>query len=569
MCWLIEWPKGMSYSSWINLLKRACGWCRTKKIPRTNRQKKGCTRRYKRRAQEQTEKLSEKQATEVMNDLKTCDPLKSGDIKLELITVLKQFLERKHLSKHIEESIPDYRNQDLITYSKQSLITSALVIFLLRMTSGNKFDNKSHDDEKYARKNIAKFIDAPEDRVPVIKTIEKFLKKLDEEHVNNLMVAFFQDLQRSKFFVQHPQIMYGDCFFLAADCVHTHSYDHPHHEDKYGNNDCACCLKRVYNRGTEHEITKWMHNTLVLCFVFQGGLKIPIYRHPIHATQVVNVESASEDAHKQECELVALKIALPLIRQLFPKMKIALLLDGLYANRSVIRLAADWRCGYIIVKKEGCMTLLAKDCDGQSKLENHRKNCIKRCRQSNHQGQTVDQKYEWFNSVDIGDESERLTTNVLRFLETKMKDGKELTYKCEWLFSWKISAKTCEASARQARMRWEEEDLFNTLKNRGFNLGHDYSRDPRSFHNWQGLAFFAFAIFELFRFSQAVKQRSNFSQSTLAEKLQSQLLCRPTEELFSERCLSARIQFRYDFKVEVMPSTEIRQSPSQCALRPG
>lgn len=65
--------------------------------------------------------------------------------------MLKEFWERKRISQHFEKTIPDHRNQDLITYSKQSIMMAALSIFLFRTGSGNKFDNKSHDnDEKYS-----------------------------------------------------------------------------------------------------------------------------------------------------------------------------------------------------------------------------------------------------------------------------------------------------------------------------------------------------------------------------------------------------------------------------------
>ena len=38
----------------------------------------------------------------------------------------------------------------------------------------------------------------------------------------------------------------------------------------------------------------------------------------------------------------------PIIREAFPKMKIVLLLDGLYANRPVIRLAEQHKCGILL-----------------------------------------------------------------------------------------------------------------------------------------------------------------------------------------------------------------------------
>lgn len=560
--WPIRWPEKFSYAAWQNLLKKALWHCNRSSL-QARRSKKRARKLYSRH------QLIDKQTEAIIQTLQTQEPVNnqgennSFDLgkkeeKLELVTMLKQFLERKHISKHVEAHIPDHRSQELITYSKQSIMMSALAIFIFRIASGNRYDIRWHDkDEKYSRANIAKFIDAPEEQVPVIKTIENFLKNLEEKSTNDLMIAFFKDLQQSKFFRQHSQIMPGDFFLLAADCVHTHTYDHPHHTDADGNNDCDYCLKRVYNRGTEKEKVRWMHNMLVYCFVFMGGLKIPIYRHPIHVRQIGNLEDASENSHKQECELTSLKITLPIIREEFSKMKIVFLLDGLYANRPIIRLLKDHGCGYIIVRKEGSLPSLAQDCDGQTRLPYHRKNSTKR-NHIVHNGWVIEREYEWFNTVDIGEDVDNflLTINVLRFSETKVKDGKTEMYKCEWLFSWRLSAKTCETSAFLARLRWEEEDLFNTLKNRDFNLQHDYSRDPRSFCNWQGLALLAFGIFELFRFSEAVKQRSDLLQNALAEKLLGQLLHRPTEELFSEWHSLKKIQFRYNFVIDVVfPNT--------------
>jgi len=555
----------MSYHSWQNLLKR---------FPIKNskkRQKKPplfWRRKFLKADEHQRDEIMETYIEKITHMPKCSEQPNNTDIKLELITMLKHFLDRKHISQHIEEIIPDIRNQNLITYPKEAIMKAALAIFLFREGSGNKFDDDSHDgDEKYSRANMAKFIDAPENCVPVIKTIETFIQNLDKQSINNLMIAFFKDLQQSKFFKQHPQIMPGDFFLLAADCVHTHTYDHPHHVDANGENDCDCCLKRVYNKGTEKEKTRWLHSVLVFSFVFECGLKLPIYSHPIRAKQVIGFETTSEYSHKQECELIALKYTLPIIREAFPRMKIVLLLDGLYANRPVLRLAEEYRCGYIIVRKEGCLTLLAKECDEQASSSNHKKNCVKRCRRVDGQEWCIEQKYAWFNSRYLGED---VSTNVLRFWETRTKEGEEAKiYECEWLFSWRLSAKTCELAARQARLRWEIEDLFNTLKNRGSNLKHDYSRNPRSCFNWQGLSLLAFGIFELFRFSEAVTQRGDWPQRTLAHKLLSQLLQRPTIEIFSEKCLSKKIQFRYHFVVEMIKSNEIPQKEVEGELKTG
>jgi len=80
---------------------------------------------------------------------------------------------------------------------------------------------------------------------------------------------------------------------------------------------------------------------------------------------------------------------------------------------------------------------------------------VKRCQRVDSNKWSIEQKYAWFNSRYLGD---GVCTNVLRFFEVRTKEGEEAkTYKCEWLFSWRISAKRCELAARKARLCWEIE----------------------------------------------------------------------------------------------------------------
>ena len=282
----------------------------------------------------------------------------------------------------------------------------------------------------------------------------------------------------------------------------------------------------------------------------KGGLKIPVFQYPIRASQVADLENASDDEHKQECELIALKLALPRIRAAFPKMKLTLLLDGLYANRPVMQLLKEQRCDYIIVRKEKCLTLLKKECDEHTLNGHHKKNCVKRTRVC--EGRCIcNRKYEWFNSMYLGNE---VTTSVLRFEEKREdRNGSVDVFKCEWLLSKRVSARTCEEFAERGRLRWELEDVFNSLKNRGFNLMHDYSRTPRSCFKWQGLSLWAFGIFELFRLSEKVTKRGCWSQIALAEKLLGQLLHSATEIVFPCGYGSLNLQFRYNFQLVLQP----------------
>ncbi len=494
-----------------------------------------------------------------VHKLKLLESSANVDVRFELTTLLKKFCDGKRIVQNIKDTIPDTRDQDAITYPKESIIMTALLIFLTRQESGNDYDESSgFKFSKYSKKNIANFIGAPDGCAPVIKTVEDFLKTLDPEHINNLMINFFKDLQKSKFFKDHSQIVPGDVFHLAFDCIHTHTYKHPHHADSEGNNDCPFCLKRVYNKGTEKEKVRWMHNTLVGSFVFLGNLKIPIYSAPLYAKQVADWENASDEKHKQECELVALKRVLPIVREHFPKMKLIVLLDGLYANRPAIRLLEKFNCGYSIVRKEASFTSVAKACLERSVTSHHTKNHTKKI-VFNHNEWKIERKYEWFNFIDIGDEKGDLTTNVLKIKEIRKKEGeKDAEYNCEWLCSQRLSAQNCDLVARNARLRWEIEDLFNTMATRGFNLKHDYSRHPHSCSIWPALGLLSFSVFELFRFSEPVKKLcENASLLNIAKALQRQLFAAPTDDLFPEGYELKKIQFRYNFVIGPVCSTAI------------
>lgn len=129
--------------------------------------------------------------------------------------------------------------------------------------------------------------------------------------------------------------------------------------------------------------------------------------------------------------------------------------------------------------------------------------------------------------------------------------------------------KNLRASYLSSTLTLGDRGSFQRDEKRGFNLNHDCSRNSRSCFNWQGLSLLAFGIFELFRFSEAVKQKGDWPQSTLADKLIGQLLYRPTEEIFSKKCLLKRIQFRYHFVVELILSYEIHQDSSVNVLKTG
>jgi len=155
---LLLWPDGMAYSAWINLTKSLLWFIGSNyNLSYKARKRRKPSRRYRRFLQQKERletEVTQQEISKIMGEFESVETANNEDVKIELITMLKKFWERKNISQHIEEIIPDSRNQDLITYSKQSIMMSALAIFLFRTGSGNKFDDKSHDeDEKYSQQS--------------------------------------------------------------------------------------------------------------------------------------------------------------------------------------------------------------------------------------------------------------------------------------------------------------------------------------------------------------------------------------------------------------------------------
>ena len=103
-------------------------------------------------------------------------------------------------------------------------------------------------------------------------------------------------------------------------------------------------------------------------------------------------------------------------------------------------------------------------------------------------------------------------------------------------------------------MRWLEEDLFNTLKNRGFNIKHDYSRNSSAQIVWSILIMLAFLITELFVITRQItmikRNRSlrDFIRSIFYE------LRHLYYEVFKTPILHRKTQFRYCLGKASFPS---------------
>ena len=404
---------------------------------------------------------------------------------------LKWLLNKLKLKEVFKKYVQDPRRSSS-AYSITSLLMSGLFISLFRNPSRHQF--YQHLSKPYIYRRNLNFLAGIEGAsFPSTRTLEDNYQICNPQQLQEVLFSLFDNLCKSKAFINHPSLLSHGRYLLAIDAFHIHTY-HPlsQHLCHY----CPYCLKR------EREEKVWyVHMIVVASVISPGGFQFPLFIHRIKKNAAPS--SASNIDFKQQCELSCLPIILEAIKRRFPKLKFNLLLDALYCNKPVLDIAQKLGFEYEIVRKAGNFPSLNEDIEGL-KRSSHTPLII-------HQFATkrfmVYQSIQFFNDLIPSYSSHPLT--ILEVNEVARKKPSKRFAKVhqkqshwQWIVNSTLDASNAVQHAARARLRWKEEDMGNTLKNRGFNLKHDFSRHPQSQSIWLLLMFIAYAITSIFLLSE-------------------------------------------------------------------
>ena len=448
------------------------------------------------------------------------------------------------------DSLPDPRDLSRITYSLGSLLMWAFYTYAFRQGSKNAMQSTieslqvaDHKEGFFHLLGIEEGID----RIPHSSVVDDALSKMEYAKVNDILFQLFDRIINRKILYHHQNVLLpNNTFQIGTDGYWTHNYTHPHSVNDQGNNNCPHCLPRVHNKGKPNEFTSWVHVIVTFVLICGSGLTIPLYAYPLKANQITNIEN--HEKFKEECELAAAHVVLPVFRARYPRQSFTFLGDALYANKPFIRLCNRLKFDYIIVLKNTVQKKLNKHCDGLGKTEIYQKHYTHQATTTTTKG-TIIKKAAWFNVVEMGGE---IFTNVLRFEENIIRsDGSSKTlYKGAWLCSRKIFHNNCFKMAERGRSRWGHEDLHNTCKRRGFDIKHDMARsNPNLLMIWKIMIFIAFFITELFFCTiiaqnlQKTRSRMKFSKDILQQFVEISWKVISMTPIM----IKPRVQFRFHF----------------------
>src|SRR5271155_1929024 len=261
----------------------------------------------------------------------SCKPSTNPSYEYEDFSVAQfiRFLKQIKLKKLLSQ-IQDPRQHNKIDYKNDVILHWALTVYFFRQNSCNALQTTLKKLKPVKRTAILKYLGLENytSSFPHRTVVNDCLKLIDADEVNELLIHLFNWAKRNKIFYNHMStLLPHGSFHVCIDGFSVHKYATPHAVNETKENICPYCLPRTRNKQKENEVTYWVHGFVNVAIVFPGGLQLPLYVYPLKASQIQLDASASDDELKQESEIYAAKLILPILKEKLGKLPVTLLTD--------------------------------------------------------------------------------------------------------------------------------------------------------------------------------------------------------------------------------------------------
>lgn len=335
------------------------------------------------------------------------------------------------------QKIPDLRAGNT-SISLEDALMSALAMFHLKDPSLLAFDKRRREEPENLHTIYS---------ISTIPCDSQMRTILDPLKLFNLQAPFktiFRQLQRGK--ELEKMAYYKGHYLLSADG--TGFYSSAKVASPY------CMSKK--NRNGE---TLYYQQMFAASFV-HPDLKVVIPVAP-------EIMSKRDGSKKNDCERNAAKRFFAHFRKAHPHLKTIVVEDGLASNAPHIMELQRLNLRFILGAKPGDHAALfrqlrqAESDDTAEKMEY----LDREDRQKAH-------FFTFLNNVPLNNSNPDILVNILEYVQID-KNQKATTF--SWVTDIPITRENAHKLMKAGRARWRiENETFNTLKNQGYNLGHNY-----------------------------------------------------------------------------------------------
>jgi len=305
--------------------------------------------------------------------------------------------------------------------------------------------------------------------IPRDTQLRDLVDAVSSEALRPVFKAFFHQLQRAKqlaSFQVLPQL-----YLCTIDGVYHHSSEQVH---------CDHCLTKTHGNGS----VTYHHGVL------QGAFMHPEQRQvmPVMPEPIANSHNGYQ---KQDCGINAAKRFIVQLKKDHPRLGILPAGDGLFSKTPIINLVLEQKMHFIFVAKPNDHKFMM-----QWVADYH---ALPELRVHDFRGRV--HRYQYQNKVPLTAKEEGCLVNYIRY-EIINENGK-VTYTNSWVTDINVDKDNVAQLAKAGRCRWKiENECFNTLKNQGYHLNHNFGHGKKNLcHNLYLLTLIAFFFHQIFELS--------------------------------------------------------------------
>lgn len=380
---------------------------------------------------------------------------------------------RKSMAEHFS-AIADNRQQNKCDYSQHDILMSAFACMYFQDPSLLHFQKRLEQNQQ--RNNLRNIFNVH--NIPSNNQLRDVLDEISSEALAPIFKDFYEKLRRHKHLEGYAIL--PNVLMCTIDGTQYHSSSSV---------SCSCCLTKAHKPG---EIT-YSHSVL------QGAIMHPDKKQviPVMPEAIKNEDGTK----KQDCELNASKRFIANLRSAHPRQKFMICGDGLMSNQPMIEETIKGDMHYLFVAKPGNHKYLI---EWLSAFTLHPST------------EFVDDKgnrhiYTWENNVPLNGNEKTINVNWFQY-QFKNTQGK-VTKTHSWVTDIEITKDNVIAMTKAGRCRWKiENECFNTLKNQGYHIEHNYGHGNKNLsYNMYLLTLLAFYFHQIFELTDGVYQACRLS----------------------------------------------------------
>lgn len=339
------------------------------------------------------------------------------------------------------DQLPEHRKKG-VTYPLSDALMSAVAMFSLKDATLYAFDDLRQDPIR--QHNLRQLYGIQQ--APCDTQMRSILDEVDPHPLRPAYRLIHQELQKQGILESYR---YAGKYLVSLDGTGLYSSSTVH---------CPECCCKQHSNGQ----MSYYHQLLGAVIVHPDrSTVLPLFPEAI---------TRRDGTTKNDCEHNASRRLIPDLREAFPRLEMIALQDALACNGPHIKMLKAERFSFIITSKPAANSLLLKTvlaglADG-----------------STQEIETTDEKgvirgYRFRNAVPLNHEHKDLLVNFIDYWE-KYPNGKTFLYAC--VTDLPLTAETVAEVVRAGRARWKiENETFNTLKNQGYHLEHNYGHGKK------------------------------------------------------------------------------------------